>query len=194
MSALDLVLPRPGMPCKASSRQHRRQHRRQHIINTLDLAHSIYEGEPVRVSNFGRGPKWIPGWSVRSSDTMVDVSLRDGRQVHRHADHVCSRPRERSPSPSRAQDGLLGTPGSPREGIQSPGTMPSDNSSVPSQELTPVDLGVRATASPEAIPITPGQQAQYPVRTRYFPKYYGDYVTEVGSFLDEILNIANFIK
>ena len=148
----------------------------------------------MTVSNFGLGPKWIHGWSMPSSDTMVDVNRRDGRQVHGHADHVCSRSMEKSPLPSRAQDGLVGTPGSPREGIQSPRTMPSDHFSVPSQELMSVDLDVRAAASSEAIPITPGQQAQFPVRTRHPLKYYGDYVTEVESFLDEILNIANFIR
>lgn len=51
----------------------------------------ISEGDKVFVSNFSSSPKWLPGRSLQTSDTMVEVALDDGRRVRRHADHVRAR-------------------------------------------------------------------------------------------------------
>ena len=51
----------------------------------------IKQGDPVFVSNFGPGPKWLPGRSLQDAETVVAVNMEDGRQVRRHADHIRTR-------------------------------------------------------------------------------------------------------
>ena len=57
----------------------------------------IKQGDPVFVSNFGPGPKWLPVRSLQDAETVVEVTLEDGRQVRRHADHIRSRQIEQTP-------------------------------------------------------------------------------------------------
>ena len=49
-------------------------------------------GDPVYVRNFGRGPLWLPGHIVHSTDYIsFQIELLDGRTCRRHIDHVRTR-------------------------------------------------------------------------------------------------------
>ena len=49
-------------------------------------------GDPVYVRNFGRGPLWLPGHIVHSTDYVsFQIELLDGRTCRRHIDHVRTR-------------------------------------------------------------------------------------------------------
>ena len=51
--------------------------------------------DPVYVRNWSSGPKWLSGKVIEQHRaTNVDVTLDDGRIIHRHLDHV----RKRNPS------------------------------------------------------------------------------------------------
>ena len=48
--------------------------------------------DPVYVRNFGRGPLWLPGHIVHSTDYVsFQIELLDGRTCRRHIDRVRTR-------------------------------------------------------------------------------------------------------
>ena len=66
--------------------------------------------DPVFVSNFAQGPKWLPGEICKIRGPLsYEVKLNDGRVIRRHVDHIR---RRTVPSPSPPDDELLMPPSS----------------------------------------------------------------------------------
>ena len=46
-------------------------------------------GDSVFARNFGTGQKWLAGTVVTVNGQSCMVELADGRNIHRHLDHIC---------------------------------------------------------------------------------------------------------
>ncbi len=159
-STLDLVYP----DLEGKVRKQQTLQKAAHDQHTKPR--SVTQGDPVFVSNFGQGPKWLPGRSLQASETVVDVALSDGRQVRRHADHVRRRVGEEL-APLQAPAGPVELP---REQIMTtpqrePVATGSPSSHVPGSAQSAGSTPPTRTPSP-----------RYPARARNPPDHYGDYV------------------
>ena len=64
----------------------------------------IKDGNTVREKNFAQGPQWLNGTVLRKlGPCSFLIHLDDGREVHKHIDHLCPRVPETT-SPPMSQD------------------------------------------------------------------------------------------
>ncbi|XP_043935248.1 uncharacterized protein K02A2.6-like [Protopterus annectens] len=175
-STLDLV--RPNIRAKIE----RMQWRQKEHHDRRRRERSFLAGDAVMTRNFSYGPKWIPGFIVKSTGPLsYQVRLNGGLLVRRHVDQILRSEQKKDsmelPAPEIPLvlgEGFAEAGGSPILGPEvdrgdSEGEVPED-STVPGMDITPV---------PEVVTVTPESPSVVPLRCSkralVKPSYLKDY-------------------
>lgn len=167
-SALDRLYPDMGGKVMHCQERQKETHDR-HVG-----ARRCMVGDSVYVTNFGRGPKWLPGTALQSSDTMTEVLLSDGRVVRRHMDHL--RPCKGVP-PAVIQPPAVPAAEQEVRVVVPPSGVP--NKSIQSNEmaLQSAQEEVAPQGETEAVVVQSSAGLRSSGRERHSPTYLNDYVT-----------------
>ena len=104
---LDLLKPSRGRKARQAQDQQRKTRDKRSKLRSFKLNEQVY------VRNYGPGPRWLPGVVVKfEGSVLLEVRLRDGRIVRRHADQL--RPRQ-GEDPGSSQPGEGGDISEPQQ-------------------------------------------------------------------------------
>ena len=147
---LDLVYPEIGRKVRQSQASQKQAHDWHAKERTMQ------EGEAVYVSNFRRGPRWLPGILKESTGpTSFAVQLEDRRLLRRHQDHLIQRscvPQASTADQEVPADPIPASPAAEQPELQLEET--------PTQPAVPVQSPTQGIS-----------EERYPTRNRHAPRY-----------------------
>ena len=140
---LDLLKPSRRRKARQAQDQQRKTHDKRSKLRSFKLNEQVY------VRNYGPGPRWLPGVVVKFEESvLLEVRLRDGRIVRRHADQL--RPRE-GEDPGSSQPG---------EGGDIPEPQQRTGGSNETADIDPESHPPTTTGSTDQSPDTTTQEGQ----------------------------------